>query len=166
MEATWGLWRQGRHPDRFGRPLRRYFLARAGLPRFQELASKARQPLIPTGITVLEERAGLAPTGAIREVAFLTTAQGLETLAEHMGLQLSERRETPAASEITVLDPRHPIFNICDLRRQSDRDAWPLGLAALDAVDHPNARVAGLARESWRTWIDEIQTINLDTLGR
>ena len=165
VEAKWGEWRGGRHPDRQGPPMRRYFLARASLERYQELAVKAKQRVDATGISVLEQRGGLVQTSPVREVAFITTMAGLAEITAQSNVQLSETRETPGASEATLLDPGHPLLGIVEQRCIAERDPWPLGLAALDAFDHPNARVAQLAKEQWRRWLDEIQTIDLDAFS-
>ncbi len=162
VEAKWGEWRSGRFPDRHGPPMRRYFLARASFERYQELAEKAKQRIVATGITVLEQRGGLVQTASVRETAFITTMAGLEAIMDKSNLRLSEKRETPGESEVTLLDPGHPLFGISEARRNAEREPWPLGLAVLDAFDHPNARVAQSARELWRKWIDDIQTLDLD----
>jgi hypothetical protein len=138
-----------------------YFVAKGGVERYQDLARKASQPFTATGITVLEQSAGLVPSGSVREVAFVTTQESLSAITAGTDPAFSELREVPGASEVTILDARHPLFGLLSERRKAERQDWPLGLAALDAMDHPNPRIAMLARDCWRRWVDEIQTINV-----
>lgn len=165
IEAKWQDWRQGRHRDRFGTPTRRYFVSKNSLDHYDRLVKNVKQPLIRTGISVLEERANLVPSGSLREMAFITTKEGLYAIAAESNLEFSEQRDVPGASEVMILRGNHPLFGLQRERSLAQREEWPLGLASLDALDHPNPRVSMLAKECWRKWIEETQTINVITFG-
>ena len=162
VEAKWIEWRLGKYPDRHGSPLKRYFVSRGSHDMYQKLAANLRQPFILSGISVLEKRSNLVASTSIREMAFITTKEAAGAMVAEGKMELSEIREVPGASELTILDIKHPIFGIYAQRLESSGDGWPLGLAALDCIDHPNARVSMLAKDLWRKWIDEIQTTQLE----
>jgi hypothetical protein len=164
VEAKWMDWRQGRFRDPFGPPMRSYFIAKSQIAAYLDIAKGCNQPLIPTGITVLEQKANLAPSGTIRELAFITTKEALHAIASELDLQFSERRDISGVSEVMVLDPRHPIFGLYNEIKAADGEEWPLGLAALDSFDHPNPRVSTLSRECWRKWID-MQIMGVNAFG-
>lgn len=162
VEAKWIDWRMGKYPDRHGSPLKRYFVSRGSHEIYQKMAANLRQPFILSGISVLEQRSNLVASTSIREMAFITTKEAAGVMVAEGKMELSEIREVPGASEVTILDIKHPIFGIYAKRLESARDGWPLGLAALDCIDHPNARVSMLAKDLWRKWINEIQTTQLE----
>ncbi len=162
VEAKWIDWRSGKYPDRLGSPVRRYFAAQGQLEQYKKVAVNAKQPFIVSGLSVLEQRANLVASTSIRELSFITTKEAAGAMVTNGKMKMFETREVPGASEVTILDARHPIFGIYEKRQQASRDGWPLGLAALDCIDHPNPRIAMLAKDQWRKWIDEIQTANIE----
>jgi hypothetical protein len=120
----------------------------------------------PSGITVLEGGPGAGPKAwlmpqtmpGVDEVFLYTTHSDLKRLVDLLGISLvADVGDTSAAvSTICVLPDEHPAIRLYERRRTSGvaTYAWPWGLAALDALDHKDARVRHAAEDAWRDWID------------
>lgn len=161
----WREWRSGTgHPSL--RPDYRHFIAKGPWRTMQRAVKDLASPCFPSGITVLEGGPGVGakswlmpPTSAGQAEVFLyATTSGLGRLVESCGITLLADVADHAipVSTICVLPDAHPAIRLYERRRTSDLYpvGWPWGLAALDALDHQDARVRQAAEDAWKDWLD------------
>lgn len=167
----WGEWKSGTgHPHL--RPDYRVFIASEPWKAMQKRISNESVTCFPSGVTVLEGGPGVGPKSwlmpqampGIDEVFLYTTHTDLKRLVDLLAISLvaDAGNAQEAVSTVCVLPDDHPAIRLYQRRRASGvaAYAWPWGLAALDALDHADARVRLAAEEAWQAWID-----NQDTEG-
>jgi len=161
----WREWKSGTgHPSL--RPDYRHFVAKEPWKAMQKRLKNEPMICFASGITVLEGGPGagpkswlMPPTMAGTEEVFLYTTQtDVSHLVEYLGITLVvDAQDTNARlSTICVLPDDHPAIRLHQQRRTSGiyTTGWPWGLAALDALDHQDARVRQAAEDAWKDWID------------
>ncbi len=132
--------------------------------QWRDIRSDVHNLCFPSGITVLEGGPGLGPKAwllpaeqAVPELFLYTTTRNLDLLTKALKSPMISGLLVPpdSASTICVLPDGHPAVRLVHRRQQNGSYAyhWPWGLAALDAIDHPDARVRQAATEAWESWI-------------
>ena len=174
--SKWREWKSGTgHPSL--RPSYRHFIAKEPWKAMQKRIKNESGVCFPSGITVLEGGPGagskswLMPQAiaGVEEVFLYTTQSDVNGLVNALGISLvADAGDSKAVlSTICVLPDDHPAIHLFDRRRSSGIYAtgWPWGLAALDAIDHPDARVRQAAEDAWKDWIDNqaIEAMKLRT---
>lgn len=160
--SNWKEWTSGTgHPD-----LRPQYLSFVSPVTWRQLRTKLsamQLGVFPSGITVLEGGADLAPkawlnaSSDLPELFLYCPARSLEALKKLLDVTLHDGSPTgPVSSRICVLADDHPALRLVERRRISGIYAyhWPWGVAALDAWDHPDARVQQAAKQAWQEWVD------------
>lgn len=159
---NWREWKSGTgHPSL--RPRYLSFVAQKGWRTLRPQVATAQLGVFPSGITVLEGGVDVAPkawltgSSSLPELFLYCPQRSLETLTELLGSPVLDERppEDVVASTICVLADDHPALQLVERRRLSQLYAylWPWGLAALDALDHRDARVRGAAQQAWTEWV-------------
>lgn len=159
---NWREWKSGTgHPSL--RPRYLSFVAQKEWRTLRPQVAKAQLGVFPSGITVLEGGVDVAPkawltgSSSIPELFLYCPQRSLEALTDLLGSPVLEKRppEEVVASTICVLEDDHPALQLVDRRRTSQLYAylWPWGLAALDALDHRDARVRSAAHQAWTEWV-------------
>ena len=160
LTERWGEWRHGTGTPNL-RPTYHSFVA------IQEWAALHRrlQPTsvicFPTGVTALEggpdtaQKAWLLPAGLDPEIHCYVTEEDAERFAKAAQVNLLPHDRANGSSSVCILPADHPAMRLVAHRRAKGfyQPAWPWGLAALDACDHPDARVRQVADEALREWI-------------
>jgi hypothetical protein len=163
--GKWQEWKSGTgHPSL--RPDYRHFVAKEPWKAMQKRLKNEQLICYPSGITVLEGGPGagskswlMPPNMAGAEEVFLyTTKADLSQLVKYLDITLVVDAADSNAylSTICVLPDDHPAIRLYERRRKSGiyTTGWPWGLAALDALDHQDARVRQAAEDAWKDWID------------
>ena len=92
------------------------------------------------------------------EVFLYTAERDLDSLIKSLDLTLIQDPHIARIpiSTICVLPDQHPAIRLYERRQNSGLypSGWPWGLAALDAIDHADARVRQAAEDAWRDWLD------------
>jgi hypothetical protein len=117
----------------------------------------------PSGVTVLEGGPGVAPRawlmpkeGLVQELFLYVAESELNILCSVLKCNVLAvpDDETSSTSTLCVLPDGHPVFTLRGLRRAHGQAyPWPWGIAALDAIDHVDARVRQVAEEVLQEWI-------------
>jgi len=93
----------------------------------------------------------------VEEIFCYTTHGNLDHVVEELGINLiaDVGDSTATFSTMCVLPDDHPAIRLYERRRTSGISSmgWPWGLAALDALDHRDARVRQAAEDAWNEWI-------------
>jgi hypothetical protein len=164
VQQRWQEWRSGTgHPSL--RPSYRHFIAQHDWKEIHRILRSEKLLCFPSGITFLEggpgcgPRSWILPGGSIPELFIYTSADDVPLLTGKLDITLLAERSSVsgvAVSTLCVLPPRHPALQLYRRRRESAiyANAWPWGIAALDAWDHEDARVRQAAREAWREWME------------
>ncbi|MBA2479165.1 MAG: hypothetical protein H0V44_00775 [Planctomycetes bacterium] len=160
LTERWSEWRLGTGTPSL-RPIYRSF---AAIQEWNLLYRRLQPTAIrcfPTGVTALEggpdtaQRAWLLPSGLDPEVHCYVAAEDTERFAETAQITLLPPDRANGTSSVCLLAADHPAMRLVAHRRAKGfyQPAWPWGLAALDAYDHPDARVRQVADEALRGWI-------------
>jgi hypothetical protein len=161
----WREWRSATGHQSL-RPTYRHFVAREPWKAMQKPLRSTSVICFPSGITVLEGGPGvggkfwLMPQNMASgsEVFLYTTRRDLSAVVKALDLTLvADADAAPIAlSTICVLPDQHPAIRLYERRQQSGlyANGWPWGLAALDAIEHADARVRQAAEDAWKDWID------------
>lgn len=175
----WREWRSGTgHPSL--RPDYRHFIAKGPWRTMQRAVKNLDSPCFASGITVLEGGPGVGakswlmpPTSADQAEVFLyATTSGIERLVASCDLTLLADADVAdqaiPVSTICVLPDAHPAIRLYERRKNSDLypSGWPWGLAALDALDHQDARVRQAAEDAWKDWLDNLDIERTKTRTR
>lgn len=155
----WSEWRRGTGTPQL-RPDLRGFVAHQDWPLLHKRLAAAGIAAWPTGATALEggpltsQRAWLIPSGLEPEVHLIIAASSLADFARSAAVNLSSDPRQ-GSSSLCVLAEDHPALRLIAHRTQRGfyQPAWPWGLAALDALEHRDARVRQAAEEALREWI-------------
>jgi len=156
VHYLWSAWRGGDGAAGF-KAIRRYFYTQ--LPwRAMDTSSEPWRDVWPTGLTFMEggPKALDAPlvTGgtSIPTLDLYAIGNDIAEVGQALGLQLSRKREPDMQGSLCLIDADHPVARIY-LAREDYGIRWPSGFAAMDAMDHDDARVRQEARKLWRDWI-------------
>ncbi len=155
----WSEWRRGTGTPQL-RPDLRSFIAHQDWPLLHKRLAAAGIRAWPTGATALEggpltsQRAWLVPSGLEPEVHVIIAASSVADFARSAAVNLSSDPRQ-GSSSLCVLADDHPALRLIAYRTQRGfyQPAWPWGLAALDALEHRDARVRQAAEEALREWI-------------
>lgn len=156
VQQRWKAWRDGTgHPGL--RPDYRYFTASSEWRVLDGMVRKAGLMCFPSGVTVLEgaasPQAWISPGGLLPELFLYASASDCTRLENVAALAVRRARERDDDSTLCVLADDHPALRLH--RWLASREVrWPYGLAALDAMEHHDARVRQAAKTAWRSWID------------
>jgi len=154
VHYLWSAWRSGDGAAGF-KAIRRYFYTQ--LP-WRAMDTSSERAVWPTGLTFMEggPKALDAPlvTGGTSNPTLDLYAIGkdIAEMGRALGLQLSRKREPDMQGSLCLIDADHPVARIY-LARADYGIRWPSGFAAMDALDHDDARVRQEARKLWRDWI-------------
>lgn len=155
----WSEWRRGTGTSQL-RPDLRGFVAHQDWPLLHKRLAAVGIAAWPTGATALEggpltsQRAWLIPSGLEPEVHLIIAASSLADFTRSAAVNLSSDPRQ-GSSSLCVLAEDHPALRLIAHRTQRGfyQPVWPWGLAALDALEHRDARVRQAAKEALREWI-------------
>jgi hypothetical protein len=181
MLEQWPMWRSGRGHPVF-RPKIIRCVSSAPWETVAKVMKPSVGPCFATGLTVLERDHGDQGRRWIQTAQGLTsgefhcyvTKEGLSTLlALPMTVVEPGMFATGPISTICVVSQRHPAMRLHAQRIHANATnpretnfiisspwdeglfprPWPYGIAALDAIDHPDRRVRDAAADAWRWWL-------------
>lgn len=159
LRVNWSEWRQGGGTAEIKAHYRYFFPSLAWSLVGTRVMTK-EVTAWPTGSTYLEGGPGAAPDAVlaasrIPECEIYCTDTSLDAVAKRLGVTLSRSRDRGMTGRVCVLNAEHPIMRIYQARQQKAiySPPWPLGLAALDALDHAEERVRMEAKSALKRWL-------------